>query len=119
MEVPVQEIERREGLVRPHVQGKRVLLVSNRVDAELGKRLTGLLGCKLTVKEATNTRLDAAAKQIAKGTYDLVLSLTGFQVHGTDLKLQDACGQHRASGTCASIAADRSPWCKPWRAISG
>ncbi len=93
VEVPVQEIERRAGLVRPHVQGKRVLLVSNRVDAELGKRLTGLLGCKLTVKEATNTRLDAAAKQIVKGTYDLVLSLTGFQVHGTDLKLQDACGR--------------------------
>ena len=67
VEVPVQEIERRAGLVRPHVQGKHVLLVSNRVDAELGKRLAGLLDCKLTVKEATNTRLDAAAKQIARG----------------------------------------------------
>jgi len=76
--------------VRPVTEGRRVLFVSNRLDAELDAKLVELLGVRITGCEGSLRRVQAACSRIGKGSYDMVLSATGFQVHGTDAALARA-----------------------------
>jgi hypothetical protein len=83
------------GLVRPLTERRRVLFVSNRHDAGLEKRLVELLRVELTSCDGTLRRVQAQCSRLAHGSYDLVLSATGFQVHGVDGALSRAAGLAR------------------------
>lgn len=76
--------------VRAQTRGCRALFVSNRDDPELGARLTDLLGITITWCDGSLRRVQAQCERIARGSYDLVLSATGFQVHGVDSALARA-----------------------------
>lgn len=78
--------------VRAITAGRRVLFVSNRLDPELEARLTDLLDIQLTACEGSLRRVQAQCTRISKGSYDLVLSATGFQFHGVDGALSRAAG---------------------------
>jgi hypothetical protein len=76
--------------VRAQTQDRRALFVSNREDPELGARLTDLLGITITWCDGSLRRVQAQCERISRGSYDLVLSATGFQVHGVDSALARA-----------------------------
>jgi hypothetical protein len=76
--------------VRAQTRGSRALFVSNRDDPELGARLEELLGITISWCDGSLRRVQAACERIARGSYDLVLSATGFQVHGVDSALARA-----------------------------
>ncbi len=77
--------------VRAHTQGRKALFVSNREDPELGQRLRDLLGIEITWCDGSLRRVQAMCERIKGGsTYNLVLSATGFQVHGVDSALARA-----------------------------
>ena len=78
--------------VREETKGRRALFVSNRDDPELGAKLTDLLGISITWCDGSLRRVQAACERIARGSYDLILSATGFQVHGVDTALARAAG---------------------------
>jgi hypothetical protein len=67
-----------------------VLFVSNREDPELGSRLRDLLGIEITWCDGSLRRVQAQCERIKAGSYELVLSATGFQVHGVDSALARA-----------------------------
>jgi hypothetical protein len=79
-------------LVRRRTEGRRVLFVSNRYDADLEAKLTELLRVELTTCDGTLRRVQAQCSRIAQRSYDLVLSATGFQLHGVDSALARASG---------------------------
>lgn len=81
--------------VRAQTKGARALFVSNREDPELGARLEELLGINIAWCDGSLRRVQAACERISRGTYDLVLSATGFQVHGVDSALARASGAAR------------------------
>ena len=70
--------------VRPHTEGRRVLFASNRADDRLEARLTELLGVRMTGCDGAPRRVQSQCERIAQGSYDLVLSATGFQDHAID-----------------------------------
>lgn len=70
--------------VRPHTEGRRVLFASNRADDRLEARLTELLGVRMTGCDGAPRRVQSQCERIAQGSYDLVLSATGFQDHAVD-----------------------------------
>ncbi len=76
--------------VRAQTTGSRALFVSNRDDPELGAKLEELLGITITWCDGSLRRVQAQCERIARGSYDLVLSATGFQVHGVDSALAKA-----------------------------
>ncbi|MFT3764920.1 MAG: hypothetical protein QM820_05295 [Minicystis sp.] len=76
--------------VRAQTKGSRALFVSNREDPELGTRLSELLGISITWCDGSLRRVQAQCERIQRGSYDLVLSATGFQVHGVDSALARA-----------------------------
>ncbi len=76
--------------VRAQTRGRRVLFVSNREDPELGARLSELLGITIAWCDGSLRRVQAQCERITRGSYDLVLSATGFQVHGVDSALARA-----------------------------
>ncbi|APR86799.1 hypothetical protein A7982_12148 [Minicystis rosea] len=76
--------------VRAQTTGSRALFVSNREDPELGARLEELLGITITWCDGSLRRVQAQCERISRGSYDLVLSATGFQVHGVDSALARA-----------------------------
>jgi hypothetical protein len=76
--------------VRGKTEGRRALFVSNREDPELGARLTELLGIDITWCDGSLRRVQAQCERIKGGGYDLILSATGFQVHGVDGALSRA-----------------------------
>ena len=77
-------------VVRAQTQGRRALFVSNREDPELGARLADLLGITITWCDGSLRRVQAQCERIQRGSYDLILSATGFQVHGVDSALARA-----------------------------
>jgi hypothetical protein len=79
-------------LVRKQTEGRKVLFVSNREDPELGVRLTDLLGIHITWCDGSLRRVQAQCERIKGKSYDLILSATGFQVHGVDSALARAAG---------------------------
>jgi hypothetical protein len=76
--------------VRQHTEGRRVLFASNRFDARLEARLTELLGVKMAGCDGGPRRVQSQCERIAQGSYDLVLSATGFQDHAVDGALAHA-----------------------------
>lgn len=76
--------------VRQHTEGRRVLFASNRFDAKLEARLTDLLGVKMAGCDGGPRRVQSQCERIAQGSYDLVLSATGFQDHAVDGALAHA-----------------------------
>ena len=76
--------------VRAQTQGKKALFVSNREDPELGARLEELLGIQIAWCDGSLRRVQAQCERIKGGSYDLILSATGFQVHGVDSALARA-----------------------------
>jgi hypothetical protein len=76
--------------VRQQTKGSRALFVSNREDPELGARLSEMLGISITWCDGSLRRVQAQCERISRGSYDLVLSATGFQVHGVDSALARA-----------------------------
>ncbi len=76
--------------VRAHTEGKRALLVSNRDDSELQQKLEELLGMSVSVCDGSVRRVQAQCERIANGSYDIVLSATGFQLHSIDGSLAKA-----------------------------
>jgi hypothetical protein len=76
--------------VRMHTEGRRVLFASNRSDAKLEARLTELLGVKMAGCDGGPRRVQSQCERIAQGSYDLVLSATGFQDHAVDGALAHA-----------------------------
>jgi hypothetical protein len=84
------EIDLLSARVRAQTQGRRALFVSNREDPELGARLTDLLGITIAWCDGSLRRVQAQCERIQRGSYDLVLSATGFQVHGVDSALARA-----------------------------
>ena len=76
--------------VKQHTEGRRVLFASNRFDAKLEARLTELLGVKMAGCDGGPRRVQSQCERIAQGSYDLVLSATGFQDHAVDGALAHA-----------------------------
>jgi hypothetical protein len=76
--------------VRQHTEGRRVLFASNRSDARLEARLTELLGVKMAGCDGGPRRVQSQCERISQGSYDLVLSATGFQDHAVDGALAHA-----------------------------
>ena len=76
--------------VREQTHGKAAVFVSNREDPALALKLSELLGLSLTWIESTPRRLEAACEKIARGSHQLVLSATGFQLHSADASLSRA-----------------------------
>jgi hypothetical protein len=76
--------------VRARTAGKRVLFVSNREDPDLGAKLSELLGVEITWCDGSLRRVQAQCERVKGGAYDLVLSATGFQVHGVDAAVSRA-----------------------------
>ncbi len=76
--------------VQKRIRGKRALYVSNRKDPELESKLTGLLKVTITWCDGDMRGVQAQCERITNGKYDLVLSATGFQTHGTDKALSEA-----------------------------
>ncbi len=61
-----------------------MLFASNRADDRLEARLTELLGVRMTGCDGAPRRVQSQCERIAQGSYDLVLSATGFQDHAID-----------------------------------
>jgi hypothetical protein len=88
--MPIPALDALSARVRAQTRGSRALFVSNREDPELGTRLTELLGITITWCDGSLRRVQAQCQRIAQGSYDLILSATGFQVHGVDSALARA-----------------------------
>jgi hypothetical protein len=70
--------------VRPKVEGKRVLFVSNREDPDLKSKLEDSLGLDITWCDGNARKVQAQCESIARHSYDYVLIATGFQAHNID-----------------------------------
>lgn len=70
--------------VRPKVEGKHVLFVSNREDPDLKARLEESLGLEITWCDGNARKVQAQCESIARRGYDYVLIATGFQAHNID-----------------------------------
>lgn len=81
--------------VRSETRGRKALFVSNREDPELKARLESLLHLELTWAVIDPRRIQAKRDAIMQGSYDFVLSATGFQSHTVDATLFRAA---RAAG---------------------
>lgn len=81
--------------VREKVAGKLALFVSNRADPLLKEKLEKELGFEIEWAEIDPRRIQSRIESVRQGTYDLVLSATGFQGHSIDATLgreTKACG---------------------------
>ena len=83
-------LETLSAVVRPHTSGKHALFVSNREDPDLQGKLADVLGMEITWCDGSTRRVQAQCTRIANGSYDLVLSATGFQDHAADGMLSRA-----------------------------
>ena len=66
------------------------MVVSNRVDKPLKKTLERLLGVKLRWVVAKPRKIDALAKSVRDGNYDMVIAFTSFFNHKNDGVLSQA-----------------------------
>lgn len=80
-----------EDQVKPWVEGLKTLVISNRMDPELEKRLSEKLGLDITWAICDMRRAQAQAKAISKNKYDLVIGQTGFLSHNIENILARAC----------------------------
>lgn len=83
------------GRVREKVEGKSALFVSNRADPLLKEKLERELGLELEWAEIDPRRIQARIESVKQGSFEMVLSATGFQGHSIDATLgraTTACG---------------------------
>lgn len=80
---------------------RRILVVSNRKDEQLRRKLTKLLGVQIVWTDHRLRRVQGAAKSIATGKYSLVILLTGFLQHTTSTLVRRAA---KTSGTPVAMA---------------
>lgn len=81
--------------VREKVAGKSALFVSNRADPLLKEKLERELGLELEWAEIDPRRIQARIESVKQGSFEMVLSATGFQGHSVDATLgraTTACG---------------------------
>ncbi len=76
--------------VRRYTAGKKALFVSNRKDPALKVKLEDLLALELTWSVIDPRRVQAKCESITQGSFDFVLSATGFQGHNVDTALYRA-----------------------------
>jgi len=80
---------------------KPVLVVSNRKDEQLRRRLADLLDSQIVWTDHRLRRIQSAAKSIASGRYGLVILITGFLNHTTTTLVRKAA---RQSSTPVALA---------------
>ena len=91
LDLPRTFVDDQLDAVRKHTSGKRALLVSNRKDPDQDRVLLDAFQfAELDHVEVTSNKAGSLAERITAGTYDLVLSVTGFQSHSTDHALAAA-----------------------------
>ncbi|MGM0575895.1 MAG: hypothetical protein ACQEXJ_09225 [Myxococcota bacterium] len=83
-------MERMTREVRRHTRGKKALFVSNREDPALKERIEEMLGLDLTWTVIDPRRVQSKCDSIEQGSFDFVLSATGFQGHNVDAVLYKA-----------------------------
>ena len=84
-------------LVRPRTVGRTVLMVINRNDQELARRLEAIFGFeRVDLCGIEPRRIASKVESVARGGFDYVFASTGFLPHKVDGSLEQAC---RASGT--------------------
>jgi len=86
-----QKQVRIEDLVRPWVDGMTTLVISNRMDPDLERRLSERLGLDITWAICDMRRAQAQAKAISNRKYDLVIGQTGFLSHNIETIIARAC----------------------------
>lgn len=82
--------------VRAALDGKRVLVVSNRKDAQLKKFLEEAFGVPVkwaAIPKGGGPKVRSVASSIAGGRYDVVVALTSFMKHQTGYALRQASQQ--------------------------
>lgn len=92
--------------VRAALAGKRVLVVSNRKDPQLKKTLEDALGVRVkwvAIPTGGRAKTRSATESISRGTYDVIIALTGFMKHATGNALRAAAQR----GSANYIAAGR------------
>lgn len=94
--VPDPRLELRER-ARAYTRGRRLLFVSNRKDPQLEQRLNeALQPALLDWCDGKASQIDAKAKRLQGGGYDVVIMATGFLSHSGENKLREACGRATA-----------------------
>lgn len=88
--------ERTWAQIRQHTAGKRIAVVTNRVDKRLNQKLETLTGAQLRWVVASPRAVDALTKSVKAGTYAMVIAFTGFMDH-KDGAVISAAARH--SGT--------------------
>lgn len=82
--------------VRQRTEGRRAVLVTNRADPDQDRALLETFGfLRLDHEEHDIRRMQSVADRIAQGSYDFVLSATGFQPHKVERILREACQASR------------------------
>lgn len=67
--------------IRQHTSGKRIAIVTNREDKRLKQELERLTGAQLRWVTTKPRQLEALAKSVRVGVYQMVLAFTGFMHH--------------------------------------
>ena len=91
----VTDDDRLTAQVREKVNGQRALLLSNRADPELERKLEESLGIVVTMSLVDTRRRQAAAQAVESGSYELVLAAHRFIGHDVD---KDIGQRARAGG---------------------
>jgi hypothetical protein len=81
--------------VRDKVSGQRALLLSNRADPDLERKLEESLGIAVTMSLVDTRRRQAAAQAVESGSYELILAAHRFIGHDVD---KDIGQRARAGG---------------------
>jgi hypothetical protein len=89
--------ERLLELVKRRTVGRTALVISNRKDPLLEQTLRDTFGfSELAWCEGSPRRVQTMSERVAAGTYDFVLSATGFQSHSVDAHMVRACRRAQA-----------------------
>ena len=76
--------------IRQHTAGRRIVVVTNRVDKPLKRTLETLLATRLKWVVCRPRKISSLAQSIKHGTYDIVLAFTGWMDHKNDTALARA-----------------------------
>ena len=77
--------------VRGHVEGKVTLFISNRDDPHLKEAVERAFGLEIDWCDGSPRKVQSAVSRIERGSYDLVIGVTGFMKHAVERALAPAC----------------------------
>lgn len=83
--------------IRPHTEGKRIAIVTNRDDRQLKDELQRRLGAKIKWVLAKPRKIGALTKSIRDGNYGMVIAFTGWIKHKTDANLSSAARKSKTT----------------------